>query len=255
MLSFKGLYLKDLKISRGNFLIGMILLFFVTVASYGLKEYMGEPSIPVIFLFIALVLHVFYLPGILFTSLQVEGQSQLWLHNPNGGAKLFLSKLAAATTYFAVSLFAILLLLKLVISGMAISSGLEEFAEIIEGNLLIFIGAVAVTAFYFGVWLLFYWSLYHSLKGIPFLSRIRWLVLLVVWIVINMISNFFAELKVFEVLNEKGSIQVNFSSPYFNNNFTEEIGHVNLFSIGLQILIIISVFLVSVWLLERKVEV
>ncbi|WP_019154635.1 hypothetical protein [Robertmurraya massiliosenegalensis] len=254
MLSFKGLYLKDLKISRNNFFIGMILLLFVTVASYGLKEYMGEPSIPVIFLFVALALHVFYLPGILFTSLQVEGQSQLWLHNPNGGAKLFLSKLAAATTYFVISLLVMFILLKLAISGLGITTNLIEIAEMMEGNLHLFIGAIGLTAFYLSIWLLFYWSLYHSLKGIPFLSRIRWLVILVVWIVINMISNFFAELKVFEVMNEKGSIQVNFSSPYFNN-FTEEIGHVNLFAIGLQILIIICVFIVSVWLLERKVEV
>ncbi|GIN60339.1 hypothetical protein J27TS8_03320 [Robertmurraya siralis] len=254
MLAFKGLYLKDLKISKGNFLIGMGLLFLIVVFAYGLRGYFGEPLVPLIFFFAILVLHVLYLPVILFTSLQLEGQSQLWLHNPNGGIKLFLSKLGAALTYYSASLLATFLLLQFAISTTEISEDLYGMTEVLNNHLLLVIGGVTLTGIYISVWLLFYWTLYHSLKGIPFLSRIRWLVLLVVWIVISTVSNYLAETKVFEVIQEKGTVQLNIFSSQFVD-MTGTVGQINLVSIALHVVTAIAVFLISVLLLERKVEV
>ncbi len=256
MSSFKGLYLKDLKISAATFFIGLVLLNVLTILSLGLKEYFDEPLIPAILFFIAVVAHVFYLPGMLFSSLQIEGQSQLWLHNPNRGAKLFLSKITAGMTFYMISILVTMLLSRLSLSGLSVSNDYQGFSEMVRENLLIMGAGITLTSIYLSVWVLFYWSLYHSLKRIPIVNQIRWLVILFVWIVLSTIGSMIQNTSMMRVINEKGTFSVSiFDATVGQGSFSTEMAHINFATIGQYILITIIVFLVSVWLLERKVEV
>lgn len=247
MSAFKGLYKKEIKISNALFLTGLIIITLVMMISLGLKEYFGEPMIPVVFLLLIIILHVFYLPVLLFSSLKIEGQSQLWLHNPNSGSSLFLSKLAAGLTYYIVSLLVSILLAKLSFAGLSLSKKYEGPYELVEGNLFIVGGWVTLISIYISVWLLFYWTLFHSLKRVPVLNKFRWLVILAAWILITTIGEFIGNIPAIEVLKGKGTMNLTF--------FNAEMPNMNIASIIMYVLVTIGVFLVSVWLLERKVEV
>jgi hypothetical protein len=256
MSAFKGLYIKDLKLSMATFFIGIFLLNLLTVASLGLKEYFNEPSIPAVLFFIAIVAHVLYLPGMLLSSLQVEGQSQLWLHSPSSGWKLFLSKLLAVMTYFMISILLTILLAKLAVNGIVGSGDFEGFSDMVKENLFIMGGGITATSVYLSVWVLFYWALYHSLKVIPMINKIRWLVLLLVWILLTAIGDFILNTPVVDVIRKKGVVNINvFDAKFGNNTVTAEMAKIDIASIIMYLLVTIVVFLTAVWLLERKVEV
>lgn len=256
MTAFKGLYIKDLKLSFNGFIIGLFLIFFAMIASFALKEYFVEPSIPAIVSFIIIVLHVFYLPANLFTSLQVEAQSQLWLHNPNRGWKLFLAKIAAGITYFVASLIVSIILVKVFIVRTEYLGEFAGLSEMLGDNLLMIAGGMFLSSIYLTVWLLFYWTLYHALKRIPFLNQIRWFVLLVVWLSITIIGNLIMKIPVVKNLQELGTVNLyHFATIFRGNTVSPETAELHLGSILISILITVGVFLTSVWILERKVEV
>lgn len=256
MSAFKGLYLKDLKISASTFFIGIILLNLITLISLGLKEYFDEPMIPAVIFFVVVILHAFYLPGMLLSSLQIEGQSQLWLHNPNSTIKLLLSKIAAGLTYYAVSIAASMLLARLSVSGLELSNELSGFSEMVNENLFVMVGGITLASIYINVWILFYWSLYHSLKVVPILNQIRWLVLLIVWIVLTTIGNFLSNTPFVRVMKNKGTFNISvFETEMSGNSVSAQMASINITTIIVYILLTIGVFLASVWLLERKVEV
>lgn len=256
MSAFKGLYIKDLKLSLATFLIGIILLNLLTLGSLWLKEYLDEPMIPAVLFFLATVAHVLYLPGIVFTSLQIEGQSQLWLHSPNRGWKLFLSKILAGATYFVVSIFFTILLAKLAMNGVDVSNNFVGFSEIVKENLFIMGGGISAISIYLSVWVLFYWAVYHSLKVIPFLNQFRRLAVLVLWILITAIGDWILDTPVVEVIQEKGRLNINFFAANFGENtISAEMAYIDVGTIIMYLIVTIGVFLTAVWLLERKVEV
>lgn len=248
MTAFKGLYMKELKLSLTFFFINLGLINLITLASIGLKEYFDAPMIPAILFFVLLILHTFYLPAILLSSLQIEAQSQLWLHTSKGGAKLFLAKIAAGLTYFVVSLFFSLLLAQLAMGGVPASEEYASFKEFLNSNLMSFSGMIIALSIYIGVWILFYWTLYHSLKGIPLIHNIRWLVIFAVWLFFMTIGDWLSNVPTFQVYMEKETM----GFSLFNTNF---VASVQFQTIGMYVLIAIAVFWASVWLLERKVEV
>ncbi|MEQ2526307.1 hypothetical protein EKG37_05790 [Robertmurraya yapensis] len=256
MTAFKGLYIKDLKLSFNGFIIGLFLIFFAMIASFALKEYFAEPSIPAIVSFIIIVLHVFYLPANLFTSLQVEAQSQLWLHNPNRGWKLFLAKIAAGITYFVASLLVSIILVKVFIVRTEYLGEFIGLSEMLSDHLYIMAGGMFLSSIYFTVWLLFYWTLYHALKRIPILNQIRWFVLLIVWLSVTILGNLISKIPAVQDFKEMGTINFHdFTKELGENTIFPETAELHLTSIIISILITVGVFLTSVWILERKVEV
>lgn len=230
----------------------MGLINLLTITSLGLKEYFDEPMIPGVLFFVWIILHVFYLPAILLNSLQLEAQSQLWLHTPTSGAMLFLAKMLAGLTYFLGSLIVSLLLAKLATTGIANSDDYASFKELLEANLTVLSGVITITSIYFGVWVFFYWGLYHSLKGIPIVKHIRWLVILVVWVLFTALGDLIDQIPTVQFFKEKGTVDLNIFSA---NSISTEVANIQLTTIGLYVLVTIAVFLASVWLLERKVEV
>lgn len=255
MSAFKGLYIKELKISRALFFAGIIALNVITILSLALREYFNQSEIPAgIFLFV-IAIHIFYIPVLLLSSLTTEGHSQLWLHNPNNGAKLVLAKLAAGLTYYLISMVASIFLTKFALNNV---THLEPFTAFEGGMPILFMMGVAITlgTIYLSVWIFFYWTVYHAIKNIPFLRNIRWLFLFVFWITITVVGEFIQSQPFYQKLLEYGAINVDaFDNNVVSvNNFFIEMD-LNIISVALGIVLTIVVFLVSVWLLERKVEV
>lgn len=263
MKAFKGLYRKELKISLYDFYTMTGLIVFMFIAGFGLTSYFQEPGIVAVISLIAFVMHAIYLPIFLLSSLRTEGKTQLWLHNPNSGSKLLLAKLVAELSFYFISLFSVFLVTYWTVNwAMATGIFLEFQDQVLRG--LLFVGvSITLMTVYLGIWVLFYWTFYHSMKNITYLKNIRWMIIFFVWIAIEAIGHYIHSHPLFEKINSIGTIQIHvlkgisFQVDQDAANITPDIGTVD-FSITsglLYLALTIAVFFISVWLLERKVEV
>lgn len=255
MSVFKGLYIKELKLSRSNFFAGIILLFLAAVLGLGLNSYMNTPSALALISLVILGLHIFYIPAMLLSSLNVEGKSQLWLHNPNSSTKLILAKIGAGFTYFLLSIIASFLIARFAINDLSVLLGVDLFHGQALKYLILLTFICLMGSLYLSVWLFFYWTIYHAIKNIPSIKKVRWLILLGIWVFLTWLQNVIVNSSLYQSLKEIGNINV----PYFNHLFTSEVlmveTQINVVTTILSLIVIGVVFLASVWLLERKVEV
>ncbi|KOP83561.1 hypothetical protein AMS60_14330 [Bacillus sp. FJAT-21945] len=258
---FKGLIYKELKLTKNWFVVGIALLILGVVAGLGLTKYFNEPNIFAVVAVTILVGHGFYLPAYLLHSLNIEAQTQLWLHNPNSGAILFLAKLTAGFILYVVSFF---IALVIAIWGLTHAVNGESLfnltGEPVLNITLIGLGITLGTLF-LGVWVLFYWSLFHSLKKVPFLHSIRWPIVIGTWILLTAIGNYVNNLPIYQKLKNIGIIKLDaYSIEFLVGKSSASAGFVDnaelsIMNGAIYTILVIIVFSASVWLLERKVEV
>ncbi|MBU8879511.1 hypothetical protein BGM26_10990 [Bacillus sp. FJAT-29790] len=259
MKAFNGLFFKELKLTKNWFMVGMALLILAVMAGIGLMRYFNEPNVFAVISIMILSAHAFYLPLYLLSSLNIEGQSQGWLHNPNSGTKLFLAKIAAGLLFFLVSLFIALCVAKWGIDhaeGLSWIEG-EHFPTISLMGAGLTLGSI-----FMGIWVLFYWSLFHSLKNVPIVSSFRWPILVGVWLLLSVIWNYIQHQPFYQKLKKIGVIQLDSIQSIKYEVSKNSASAAFIEGSGLTIMngiiytaIVILVFYIAVWLLERKVEV
>ena len=101
MATWTALFKKDFRLTRTFFFVGLVINFLILLLALlpGGKLYLFIP------LLVAVVLHVLYLPILLFISLKTEAnQLHLWLHNPRSAATLLISKILNGIVMTVVSL-------------------------------------------------------------------------------------------------------------------------------------------------------
>ncbi|KAB2338671.1 hypothetical protein F7731_03725 [Cytobacillus depressus] len=260
MEAFKGLLQKEIKLTKNWFLTGIALQIIAYLTGIGLAGYFNEPIIPMIMSYVVFFIHAFYLPAYLLTSLNIEGQTQLWLHNPNSGTKLLLAKLAAGFVFFLISILFSMLVTKWQLLFSIQSDHFIRFTGGFVPNLLLTSAGIASFSIYLGIWVLFYWSLYHSLKSVPVLKKFRWPILIIIWNVLQIIGTSLEKLPLYKKIINIGVIHLNQKNPMQFNAGNSSIGFHDVTKIPTMSLLIfagiaIIVFYIAVWLLERKVEV
>lgn len=263
MSAFKGLYWKELKIAKVEFFTALVLMLLMYIGTFSAARYYEEPlfmAIPYIFIYL---LHFGYLPLFLFSSLRSEGKTQLWLHNPHSGALLFSAKLAANLTYYCISLFIAFLGAYWAVTQIVIRALPAEYSGHGLKELLLIAVFITAMGMYISIWLQFYWTLYHAMKNIPYLKNIRWLIIFGLWLALSIASSFIRESYLYEKIQEAGVIQihvlqeVNFQISGSAAEVLPTMGtiDISIVSVLLYCLVTVIVFSLSVWLLERKVEV
>ncbi|MFE8696833.1 hypothetical protein ACFYKT_10845 [Cytobacillus sp. FJAT-53684] len=261
MKAFKGLLYKELKLTKNWFMVGIALLLFGVIIGVGLTKYFNEPNIFAVVAVLILVGHGLYLPAYLLSSLNIEGQTQLWLHNPNSGAALFLAKLTAGFVLYVVSFF---ISLVVAIMGLSHAVNVVSLFNLTGGpvlNLTLMGVGITLGTLFLGVWVLFYWSLFHSLKNVPILSSLRWPIVIGTWILLTTIGNYVSNLPLYQKLKNIGVIKLDAYSLEFEAGKTSasagfvENAELSIMNGMIYTVIVIIVFYASVWLLERKVEV
>ncbi|MFD1707759.1 hypothetical protein ACFSCZ_13620 [Siminovitchia sediminis] len=241
------------------YLVWLAVMFLGMAAIYGLSLYVSEPTITVPFLAMMAGIHMFLAPIFLLTILNLEGKTQLWLYNPQGSIKLLLSKVSAAAiiqliTQVIISLYG-LAVMKILVDGGVIEhfSHLLPFKQGVYMNLGIF-----ATSMYISVWVIFLWTIYHSLGRFPAIRNFRWLAVILVWVAYNLVEALLVKLKILN--NEMFSFGINVNiAP----KMTYEDGWQIIYTdASLPIIIIlfyatvsVVIFLLASWLLDRKVEV
>ncbi|MBP2259000.1 hypothetical protein [Virgibacillus alimentarius] len=260
MTAFKGLLKKDFYISRHwmiTILVGDLVLLLVPL---GLGIYIDEPlSFMPIVLFMLLGFHIFFQPTMLLQMLHLEGKTQLWLYNTQSSRRLFISKFIVAFSYqFISQVF-------LTGIGFIIFQFIKDIVDIhiplqtLFKGTVIFNVALLLIALYFACWVIFYWSIYHSLSRLIPTGFFRWLILFLLFVGYNLISAFIAKIGFISELVSKWTVPVMINQTFTYTDGAWETG-VNAVDFPVMIFIVyvflgFALFFFSSWLLDRKVEV
>ncbi|MBA4538433.1 hypothetical protein H1Z61_15155 [Bacillus aquiflavi] len=257
MAAFKGLIIKEFKITQYFFITYMILLVAAIVGGYSFTNYIDEPKLFSIGMLLMILAHFFYLPLYLLTSLNIEGRTQLWLHNPNSVLKLICAKLIPGLIFQLISLSLSILIAIILIKQF--NFFIEDFLII---NILMFV-SIFLGSIYVSIWVLFYWTLNYALSRILHIKSFRWLFIIFIWATITTLATYIRSHSLYKKIISLGEIKLNIIPFEMKSNtdygFYEIFIHVpqefSFIPFLLYIMTALLIFFVSAWMLERKVEV
>ncbi|RIW37649.1 hypothetical protein D3H55_03495 [Bacillus salacetis] len=254
MKAFKGLLWKDYSISKLWFLGWLALLLFFYAVGISLSTYFGFPELSVVVVFMEGMIHIIFMPLILLNMLMIEGKTQLWLHTPQSGRKLLLSKFIVAFSYSLISLLMVDLLGVLSLSWQEGDILFLPWKESIFFNV-----AVTSSAVYFSCWVFLYWTIYYGLSKSPVLKKFRWLILFLVFVLYQVAASLFVAMDWFQEFINLWTIKVrgHFFIEMGPDNFEagSKFIHLPLIPFLLYAILAFVIFMTASWILERKVEV
>lgn len=263
MDAFIGLIKKDLKMSKTMFLFWFAILVFVNVLGVGLSQYYNDPKLFSVFSITAVVVHLLYMFGFLINHLPAEARTQSWLHNPNSGFLILGSKGVTGLICLSANLVIALLLTNLSLRIMGNKYLTDDLVQITTFgySFYIFIGLLYISLLA-AMWIIFYWAFYHSVKNIPFIKSIRWLIIIGSWVLFSEISSYIEGLAFFKKLQSMWlvvtpkamSFNFSFGNATVRSSFGE-VTHVSLMICFIHLGVAFILFLIAVWLFERKIEV
>lgn len=199
MNAFIGLLKKDLMLMRFWYIVWLAFTVLGFGGGYALSVKIGEPS-GVVPLFIMLAsVHICLMPIILLRVLRIEGKTQMWLYSPQSSLKLLLSKFSAAfllqlCSQIILSLYGCFVMNILQKNGLI--GRFSEFLPLKQG--IFFQLGLLAGAVYFSIWVVFLWTVYHSLSTFPKLRNFRWLIVVLVWAIYNILEAFLAKIHVIQ---------------------------------------------------------
>ncbi|ALC80504.1 MULTISPECIES: hypothetical protein [Bacillus] len=259
MIAFRGLVRKDFKMARSALVLWIAASFILLALFYGFSKYINEPLAMVGFIVTSLIIQSFFSACLMYYQLQKEGKSQLWLHNPQSSYILVLSKMTV--TFICQILSQILLFLQnwfvitFFVNPKIIDNGIVTINDMLLINLAVLTGSIMLM-----IWVIFYWSIYSSLKKFPILKKVRALIILVLFILYNMTESLLAHVSKKLSLFDQWVIPIktNFAFLYEKNSgWSMDVMTVKFSVIPIIYYVLLSVILlyVSCRLLNKHVEV
>lgn len=254
MAAFKGLLKKDFLLSKSFFLSILTIMGIGLIMAIGLARYYQSEEIFGIISVSMVLAHLFYIPGALLTSLQMEGKTQLWLHNPTSSWKLLLSKITINFIYYLLSISVIF-----IIAAISLSISKNTFHYFSTSDLFLMSGSFFLISLYMSAWIIFYWTFFHSLGRYYRLKKYRWIVILLCWNGWNLLGYLVNKLRFVQEMKEFGMLHFGNSLQFTGNSsgFEASMGSIDIsvVALGSKLLIVVCLFLISSWLLDKKVEV
>lgn len=255
MGAWVGLLKKEWRLGLPAFLIPL----FLTILCLGLGAYgfyrSGEPLVLMAVALSAIGGHLLYLPWYMAYSINGEqGKLHLWLHNPQSGYQLLLAKYVCGLITMVLSMTLPYLVL----------FTLKHHITFLKGDYLLLFGWLTLCfivffSLYLTVWGVFLWTLSRTL--VPYFGRLRWLVMFGLIIVGTWLFSLWESTPLFDVLTHWGALEVDFTKVELKvggDGFEVGLEEGELIYLGSFLyysVVIFFVFLLSGWLLDRKVEV
>ncbi|MDQ8736218.1 hypothetical protein [Paenibacillus sp. LHD-38] len=246
MTEWAALFKKDFRLTRTVFFIGLVINFLVLLLTLYVDMNTGDNLFLFIPLLVAVVLHIFYLPVILFISLRTEAdQLHLWLHDPRSASTLLLSKVLNGIAMMFVSLVILYLMAgSLIISRFSLIEA--YWTDTLKAGLLIFphifLISIMISAF-----VILLWSIHHALKYR--IGRWTWLALLGAVIIPSWVGALIDSSKPYKLLTQWLSMETNFPTfaidpiPLYAGEYLY------------HFMVVVGLFYLSAWIMDRKVEV
>ncbi|MFN2746809.1 MULTISPECIES: hypothetical protein [Bacillus] len=255
MKSFSGLLKKDLRISRFWSVTWIFILICAIIASFVFARYIDEPMALFGAFATILLFHSLFCPLMMITQLRLEGKTQLWLYNPNNGAVLLLSKLAAAAVYQLISQV-ILVIFGLIVRGVlqSLADRLFSVSDLLLVNIVVFLSSLFLSA-----WVMFLWTIYESLRKFPAIKKVRWLVPVLIYNAYGWLEWMIAKSGLFQFVQGFWTIPIkaNFNLHYQDSRWTVTFSQIDLPGVLLvyYTVLALSLFYFAGKLLDRRVEV
>lgn len=254
MTAFKGLLKKDFHISKFGFFTWLVVMILIMIASVLISNRIGEPMVIIGMIIMLMVCHIAFVPVSLLNSLRLEGKTQIWLYSPQSSWFLILSKLTVSLLNQFLSLGLLVIYSLYMIRYIKLDAPNEMIHAILLANI-----SIILFGLYFSCWILFYWSVYHSLGKYPSIKKFRWIAILLIFFSCNTIENLILKIK--WIMNWisawKLPLPLDQSFHYAHREWNAKIEMVDVAIIPIIIYAIIGIilFILSSWLLDRKVEV
>lgn len=266
-MSWWSLYLKELRLTRTNFLINIGVLFIVAILSFVLVErYNPLFLIPIISLII--VAHFFYLFFAMLDSLRQEWKQKtsiFWLNIPSSGWQLLTAKFVAAMSQLFISLSVTFVIVYLLLQRSIVNVSDSTIPVLIVENFQslwwmpffgVFIGALNLGAFSTFI--------YMMAKSI---RKWGWLLGIIIVVFANWLWSNFQETAIYKAATEWGSILS--EKELVNSLFVQFDSMNDAPTVGIEttnqaviyfgstlvnLLVVVAILYVSAWLLDHKVE-
>jgi|SRR5579875_57528 len=258
MSAFQGLLKKDFDISKFWFLLWGIVIVLLLIISRAMEIYFHTPLTFLPFTVMMLFgFHIFFLPAMLLSMLHLEGKTQFWLYNPQSSKVLLLSKIIVCFIYQLIAQI-FLTAIGLMIYQIHKAQFMIETASLMKGITIINIGLL-LAGLYFSCLFMFFWAIYHSLKKFPALKNWRWLVIVLVFLIYDIILTLLSKIEFLREIVQKWSIPVTMDLQLHYEKgawkFLLNTTDIPILELVLYVIEALCLFLISCWLLDRKVEV
>ncbi|WP_078381261.1 hypothetical protein [Sutcliffiella halmapala] len=252
MRVWNGLLQKEWKLSRKGFWQNLAILFVIWMTSIGAALYWKEPELTVGIGVFLISIHLLYIVGDMFVSLNKEAKSMLWLHNPNSAFPLLSSKLIVSITTCLVSLLSTIALVFISSLLFQIPIGMEWKV----GEIFIFLIGLFLASIYLGVWFILFWVSFKSATKSAMGVAMQVLTVILIWPVFHLHLLFYKSY-LYEKLLSIGKIPFLTVGSAFENevfSFGMEIGEFSLALIGFFGLVSFFLMLFSSWCMNKKME-
>jgi hypothetical protein len=259
MSKWKGLLRKEFHISKTGILVSIALVIAGHLIAYVFSLKYNEPGIMFVPAIVIVALHIFYLTVFMYLSLQAEAKHlHLWLHTSHSASGLLLAKLLTGMIGFLFSfsisgMFAYIGLLKL--RGVYFSEETWETILVLKSGLFVGIN-VALLSIYLAIWLVFYWTIYQLLKR--FMTKFSGLVIVMISFFVTWMGKLFQKTVLYEKLTKWGYVDIAvFGNIPLERKYVmmEKMGQFPIGTFVYYSVIAIGLFILSAWLIDRKVEV
>lgn len=245
MRQWSALFIKDFKLTRTVFLIGLVMDVLIAMLTLYMGRVADDSLLMFVPLAIAAAIHVIYVPFIVLIGLKSEGNHlYLWLNNPQPAYKLLLSKIVNGLMMTVISLA-----LLYALSGLLIVpkfSLIEPYWTDAWRVCLFIFPQIIWISIGLSVWVMILWALYQYLK----LKIGRWSRAVVAGAVIlsGGIDALFMSSKLYRLVTEWGGITFKFPTILSDPIQTYSGEYVYDF------MIIVGLFILTAWLVDNKVE-
>lgn len=259
MKPFLGLMKKEWKLGRKSLVWLLLLQMVLVLITYLLGNHYQVPGIMFVGIIPLLLIHILMVPVMLLTLLNVEGKSQLWLHNPQSSILLLGSKLLTGLGLHLISLLfsAVVLVLALMNSSSMLSNEQMQGYGIFElGTVL---GVITIFSLFLAVECLLLWVIYHALVKFPQIKNVRWLIITILFFGINFLLNFFQDTALYQSLDEIARVTIfqfnSFSVDTDEFSLAGEVIDFSLLTFSIDTLFVVGLFYLACWVFDRKLEV
>lgn len=242
MRQWSAMFIKDFKLTRTMFFIGLIINVLIAM----LTLYMERADTLLMFvpLAIAAAIHVIYVPLIVFVGLTLEGNLHLWLKNPQSAIKLLLSKIINGLVMAVISLALLYVFTRLLIIPKF--SLIEPYwKDAWRMGWFIFPHVIWISI-ELSVWVMALWALYQYFK-LKF-GRWSWAAVAGAAVLSEAINALIKSSAPYRHVMDWGRITYKFPAILSTPIQTYAGGYVY------DLIIIVGLFILTAWLVDNKVE-
>lgn len=181
MKPFLGLLKKDGMILQFWYMMWFVLSVGGMIIAFFFSKKFDEPLVTLPIIFFLFFFHLYLMPLMMMSMLRMEGKTQMWLHNPQSSYQLLFSKLCVVVGYQMISQLLVNLYFLLLYKWYFNEQMIQKLNLMFNfKHFCVLNGFVLGTALYFTLWIIFLWTVYHSLSKFPALKHLRWLVIVLI---------------------------------------------------------------------------